>query len=76
MLKLDLMLQIMNQIDHCRKGKSEYNWINERIMSMMSMSNIPIFVGVRTKISSYLMNDGREEKKLKRHKKLCHKKKT
>ena len=42
----------------------------------MSMSNIPIFVGVRKKISSYLMNDGRDEKKLKRHKKLCHKKKT
>ena len=29
MLKLDLILQIINQIDHCKKKKKR-NWINER----------------------------------------------
>ena len=34
------------------------------------------FVGLRAKTYSYLNHDGSENKKGKRHKKLCHKKKT
>ena len=34
------------------------------------------FAGLRVKIYSYLIDDGGEEKKEKRHKKVCHKKKT
>ena len=29
MMKLDLILQIMNKIDHCLKKKIKSNWINE-----------------------------------------------
>ena len=34
------------------------------------------FVGLRTKTYSYLIDDGSEDKKAKRHKKGCHKKKA
>ena len=34
------------------------------------------FIGLRAKTYSYLIGDGSEDKKRKRHKKLCHKKKT
>ena len=34
------------------------------------------FVGLRAKTYSYLINDGSEDKKSKRHKKVCYKKKT
>ena len=30
MLKLDLIIQIMNYIDHCIKEKTKNDWINER----------------------------------------------
>ena len=30
MLNLDLILQILNQIDHCLKEKMKHDWINER----------------------------------------------
>ena len=33
-------------------------------------------VGLRAKTYSYLIDDGSEDKKTKRHKKMCHKKKT
>ena len=34
------------------------------------------FVGLRTKTYSYLIGDGREDKKVKGTKNVCHKKKT
>ena len=34
------------------------------------------FVGLRAKSCSYLIDDGSEDKKSKRHEKMCHKKKT
>ena len=34
------------------------------------------FVGLRTKTYSYLIDDGREDKKVKGTKNVCHKKKT
>ena len=34
------------------------------------------FVALRAKTYSYLIDDGSEDKKSKRHKKVCHKKKT
>ena len=34
------------------------------------------FVGLRAKTYSYLIDDDSEDKKSKRHKKVCHKKKT
>ena len=34
------------------------------------------FVGVRGKAYGYLIDDGNEDKKSKRHKKLCHENKT
>ena len=34
------------------------------------------FVGLSAKTYSYLIDDGSEDKKMKRHKKVCHQKKT
>ena len=34
------------------------------------------FVGLRAKTSSYLIDDGNKDKKSKRHKEVCHKRKT
>ena len=34
------------------------------------------FVGLRAKSNGYLIGDGSEDKKVKKHKKMCHKKKT
>ena len=34
------------------------------------------FAGVRGNTYSYLIDDGNEDKKIKRHRKVCHKKKT
>ena len=38
--------------------------------------NLIKFVGLRAKTYSYLKDDSSEDKKSKRHKKVCHKKKT
>ena len=53
MFKLDLILQIMNQTDHCL---SKYE-LGGKVMKK--------FVGLRAKIQSYLRDDGSEDKKLK-----------
>ena len=34
------------------------------------------FAGLRAKTYSYLIDDGTEDKNIKRHKKVCHKKKN
>ena len=34
------------------------------------------FVGLKSKTYSYLTDNSNEDKKIKRHKKVCHKKKT
>ena len=62
MLKLDFMLQIMNQIDHCLK-----------VIGLMKVELggkiITKFVGLRSKPQSYLIGDGSEDKKAKGAKK-------
>ena len=44
--------------------------LREKIMTMT------VFAGLRAKSYSYLLDDGSEDKKSKRHKKVCHKKKN
>ena len=61
-LELDLMLQIMNQIDHClnEKIKKEIGLmkgeLGEKIMTKL--------VGLKTKSHSYLIDDSSEDKKM------------
>ena len=42
----------------------------------LGRKNMTNFFGLSLKAYSYLVDDGGEDKKSKRHKKVCHKKKT
>ena len=55
MLKLDLMLQIRNQIDHCLKEKAKSNSINENLLRQKN----------HEKTYSYFTDDGSDNKKAK-----------
>ena len=61
MLKLDLILQIMNQIDHLPKGK------NEKVIGLMKDELggkiMTKFAELRAKTYSYLINDSTEDNK-------------
>ena len=73
MLKLDLILQIMNQIDHCKKKKKK-----KGIGLMKDESGRKImtkFVGLRAKTYSYLIENASEDKKAKATKKCVIKRK-
>ena len=73
MLKLDLIFQVMNQIDHCRKRKIKKVI---RLMKNELDGNIMIkLVGLTAKTHSYFIDDGREDKKAKGTR-VCHKWKT
>ena len=52
-LKLDLILQIMNYIDHCLKEKYKKDKLGGKIMTK--------FVGLRVKSYSYLIDDDIEK---------------
>ena len=59
MLKLDLILQIMNYIDHCIKS-------NERVIVLMEdgLEEIMVkFVGLRAKTYNYLIGCSNEDSK-------------
>ena len=62
----------MNEIDHCLKGKKVIGLMKDRLLGKIMVK----FVGLRTKTYSYLIDDGREDKKKKGTKNICHKKKT
>ena len=60
MLKLDLILQFMNYIDHCLNEKNKKsNQINE---SELGGKVITKFAGLSAKTYSYLIDDGSEDK--------------
>ena len=62
MLKLNLILQIMNQIDHWLKKKRVIGLMKDEL----GRKTMTKFVGLRAKKYSYLIDDGSEDKK-KRH---------
>ena len=63
MLKLYLIVQIINQIDHSQKGKIKK--VIELMKDELSGKDMPKFVGLRAKTYSYLIDDGSEDKKAK-----------
>ena len=67
MLKLNLVLQIMNQIDHCLKEN------NKRVIGLVKNELggkiMTKFVGLRAKTYSYLIHDGSAVKKREGYKK-------
>ena len=58
MLKLDLILQIMNYIDHSLK-EQKGNWINMRSITWKNHDKI---CWIKSKTYSYLIDDGSEDK--------------
>ena len=74
MFILDLILKVMNQIDHCLKE------INKKVIGLIKDESgrtiMKKIVRLRAKTYSYLIDDGSEDKKSKRHKKVCHKNKN
>ena len=70
-LKLDLILQIMNEIDHCLKQKKR-NWVNETRIRQKIMKKI---FELRAKTYSYLINEESKDKKVKDTKKCAIKRK-
>ena len=73
-LRLDLILQIMNQIDHFLKKKIKK--VIGLMKDKLGGKIIIKFVRLRVKTQSYLIDDGSEDKKIKRHKNVCHKNKS
>ena len=57
-LKLDLILQIMNQIDHCLKEKKGIGLIKDELGGKIMTK----FVELKAKIYSYLIDDGSKDK--------------
>ena len=67
-----LILEIMNQIDHCLKKK------NKKVIRLMKYDlggNLTKLVGVRAKTYNYLINGGSENKKTKSTKRCVIKRK-
>ena len=62
MLKLDLILQIMNQIDNCLKKKKKVTGLLKDELRGKIMIE---FVELRVKTYSYLLDDASEDKKAK-----------
>ena len=73
MLKLYLIVQIINQIDHSQKGKIKK--VIELMKDELSGKDMPKFVGLRAKTYSYLIDDGSEDKKTKSAKRVSSKEK-
>ena len=73
MLKLALILQIMNQIDHClkKKNKKAIGLMKDELVGEIMTKS----VGLRAKTCSYLIDDGSEDKIAKGTKKCVIKKK-
>ena len=63
MLKLYLIVQIRNQIDHSQKGKIKK--VIELMKDELSGKDMPKFVGLTAKTYSYLIDDSSEDKKAK-----------
>ena len=63
MLKLYLIVQIINYIDHYQKGKTKK--VIELMKDELSGKDMPKFVGLRAKTYSYLIDDGSEDEKAK-----------
>ena len=71
MLKVDLILQIWNEIDRCQKEKIKVIGLMKYDLSRKIM---PEIVELKGKLYSYLIDDGSKDKKTKKNKKVCHKK--
>ena len=67
MLKIDLILEIMNQIDHYLKEK--VTKVTRLMKDELGGKIVPKFVGLRAKTYSYLTDYSREETKTKEKKK-------
>ena len=67
MLKIDLILEIMNQIDHYLKEK--VTKLTRLMKDELGGKIVLKFVGLRAKTYSYLTDYGREETKTKEKKK-------
>ena len=63
MFKLDLILQIMNQIDHCVKEKS--NWVIKRSVKWNNHDKVCWIKSTRPKTYIYLIEEDNEDKKTK-----------
>ena len=61
MLKLDLILHIINQIDHFQKEKNEK--VIELMKNTLGRKIMIKFVGLRAKTYRYLIDDSSEYKK-------------
>ena len=73
-LRLDLILQIMNQIDHFLKKKIKK--VIGLMKDKLGGKIIIKFVRLRVKTQSCLIDYGSEDKKSKRHKNVCRKNKS
>ena len=71
MLKLYLILQIMNYVDHYLQEKIKRLFL--LMKDKLDKKNHDKFVALSARIYNYLIDDSSEDKKSKRHKKLCHK---
>ena len=61
MLKLNLILQTMNQIDHWLKKKNKK--VTGLVKDKLHRKTITKFVGLRARKYSYLIDDGSQAKK-------------
>ena len=73
MLKLDLILHIMNKIDHCLKGKMKI--VTRLMKDELGGKIVTKFVRLRAKTYSCLIDDGSQDKKVKGKKKCAMKRK-
>ena len=73
MLKIDLILEIMNQIDHClnKNLKKDIGLMKHKLDRKIMTK----FVGLRAKTCSYLIDDSSGDKKVKGTKECVIKKK-
>ena len=74
MLKLYLILQIMNYVDHYLQEKIKRLFL--LMKDKLDKKNHDKSVALSARIYNYLIDDGSEDKKSKRHRKLCHKERT
>ena len=70
MLKQDLTLQIMNW------NSIPFTDVIDLTKDELGGQTMIKFVGLRPKSYSYLIDDGSEDKKSKRHEKVCYEQKT